>query len=208
MRDLPASPAADFSACLCHEDAAVRSRAWAWQSALSLLQVEGLAPSPYLLESARRHIEGALPLSLISQLLDIFYSAHPAPPAQAADRRALDMARLLAEGLPPASGAPAPPPAPSAPSPPPQQPLPESAEGLHNRQKRLLRTLGARVLSVPDLLHALRLSSRQSFMKVWLAPALEYGLVKASHPESPRHPQQQYLLTRKGQRFLKQLIRK
>ncbi len=85
---------------------------------------------------------------------------------------------------------------------------PESAAELHNRHKRLLRTLGTQTLGVPELLHALRLSTRQSFMKVWLTPAMEMGLVKALHPESPRHPQQKYLLSRKGQRFLKQLIRK
>ncbi len=88
----------------------------------------------------------------------------------------------------------------------------EQVEGepaaLHNRHKRLLRTLGAQTLGVPELLHALRLSSRQSFVRVWLAPVMDMGLVKALHPESPRHPQQKYLLTRKGQRFLKQLIRK
>ncbi len=86
--------------------------------------------------------------------------------------------------------------------------VPDSPAALHNRQKRLLRTLGSRILSVPELLHALRLSTRQSFMRVWMTPAMEMGLVKALHPDAPRHPQQKYLLTRKGQSFLKQLIRK
>ncbi len=85
---------------------------------------------------------------------------------------------------------------------------PVDASALHLRQKRLLRTLGNQTLGVPELLHALRLTTRQSFMRVWLTPAMDMGLVKALHPESPRHPQQKYLLTRKGQRFLKQLIRK
>ncbi len=79
---------------------------------------------------------------------------------------------------------------------------------LHLRQKRLLRTLGSQTLGVPELLKALRLTTRQSFMRVWLTPAMEMGLVKALHPESPRHPQQKYLLTREGQRALKQLTRK
>ncbi len=83
-----------------------------------------------------------------------------------------------------------------------------SAAELHLRHKRLLRTLGSQALSVSELLRALRLTTRQSFMRVWLAPAMEQGLVKAQHPESPRHPQQKYLLTRKGQRFFKQLVHK
>ncbi len=89
-----------------------------------------------------------------------------------------------------------------------EQVVVEEASGLHLRQKRLLRTLGSQALSVPELLHALRLSTRQSFMRVWLTPAMEQGLVKLLHPESPRHPQQKYLLTSKGKRFLKQLTRK
>ncbi len=104
------------------------------------------------------------------------------------------------QGAPRGAPHPAPLPAPAATS--------LSADTLHLRQKRLLRTLGAQTLSVPEMLKALRLSSRQSFVRVWLAPAMELGLVKALHPESPRHPQQQYLLTRTGQRLLKQLIRK
>ncbi len=84
---------------------------------------------------------------------------------------------------------------------------PSSPAELHLRHKRLLRTLGASSLGVAELLRALRLSTRQSFMRVWLSPAMSMGLIKALHPESPRHPQQKYLLTTKGKRILKQLIR-
>ncbi len=79
---------------------------------------------------------------------------------------------------------------------------------LHNRQKRLLRTLAGGPLGVAELLHALRLNSRQSFMRVWLNPSMEMGLVKLLHPESPRYPGQKYRLSREGQRALRQLSRK
>ncbi len=193
---MSAAASVDFSAFLNHEDAGVRGRAWAWQSALGLLVVEGLHPSAYLVETARRHMEGAVPIELVGKLVDAYYLMQKGAVTEAADRRVLDMVRLLGASYEQAAAAPA------------AEPAPVDAASLHLRQKRLLRTLGPRTLGVPELLKALRLSTRQSFMRVWVTPAIEMGLVKPLHPESPRHPQQKYLLTRKGQRFLKELTRK
>ncbi len=197
-----------FADYLSHADAGVRSRAWVWQSAVGLQLVEGRYPSAYLLETACRHIEGSLPLEMVGKLVDVYYLTQCGAATEAADRKALEMALMLGAGavaVPAASAAPtaAPPPEVETPAAP-----VDFAAQLHLRQKRLLRTLGAQTLGVPELLHALRLTSRQSFMRVWLSPAMDMGLVKALHPDSPRHPQQKYLLTRKGQRFLKQLTRK
>ncbi len=203
---MSAAASVDFSAFLNHEDAGVRGRAWAWQSAQGLLVVEGLHPSAYLVETARRHMEGAVPIELVGKLVDAYYLMQKGAVTEAADRRVLDMVRLLGASYEQAAAAPAAPAAVEAA--PPAEPAPVDAASLHLRQKRLLRTLGPRTLGVPELLKALRLSTRQSFMRVWVTPAIEMGLVKPLHPESPRHPQQKYLLTRKGQRFLKELTRK
>ncbi len=67
------------------------------------------------------------------------------------------------------------------------------------RLRRLLRALGQQELTVPELMKLLRLTARHSFTKNWLAPALQQGLVRPLHPDSPHHPRQKYLLTDKGQ---------
>ena len=42
------------------------------------------------------------------------------------------------------------------------------------------------------------LKDRESFLKLYLSPAIVEGFVRMLHPESPRHPRQKYLLTAKG----------
>ncbi len=197
---MSAAPSIDFNAFLSHEDAGVRSRAWVWQSAVGLLAVEGRVPSAYLVETARRHIEGALPLELACKLVEACCATQGGASAESADRQCLEMVRMLG-GVPAASAE-----APSAPAK--TAPAPADGATLHNRHKRLLKTLAGGPLGVAELLHALRLNNRQSFMRVWLTPAMEMGLVKPLHPESPRYPGQKYRLSREGQRALRQLIRK
>lgn len=42
------------------------------------------------------------------------------------------------------------------------------------------------------------LKYRESFLNLYLSPAIGEGFVRMLHPESPRHPRQKYLLTAKG----------
>ncbi len=76
------------------------------------------------------------------------------------------------------------------------------------RQKRLVRALGQQELTVPELMKLLRLTARASFTKVWLAPAVQQGVVRPLFPDSPRHPRQKYLLTDKGRELLGQTVKK
>ena len=54
---------------LAHESAA------AWQTAIGLQQVDGLKPSQYLLDVARRNIEGDITIDEVRQLLDTYYNS-------------------------------------------------------------------------------------------------------------------------------------
>ena len=63
---------------------------------------------------------------------------------------------------------------------------------------RLVLTIGERSLSVSEMLSALHLKDRKSFLELYLSPAINQGLVKMLYPESPRHPRQRYLLTPQG----------
>lgn len=53
----------------------VRERADAWATAIGLQKVDGLVPSQYLLDLAKRHIEGKLTQRQVSRRINDYYSA-------------------------------------------------------------------------------------------------------------------------------------
>ena len=48
------------------------------------------------------------------------------------------------------------------------------------------------------MMDALGLKNRESFINVYLSPAMTEGFVRMLYPDSPRSPKQRYLLTVKG----------
>ena len=52
-----------------------QERGRAWQTAIGLQKVDGLKTSPYLLETARKHIEGDITISEAKQLIDSYYKS-------------------------------------------------------------------------------------------------------------------------------------
>ena len=52
-----------------------QERGRAWQTAIGLQEVDGLKTSPYLLETARRHIEGDISIGEAKQLIDSYYKS-------------------------------------------------------------------------------------------------------------------------------------
>lgn len=52
-----------------------QERGRAWQTAIGLQDVDGLKTSPYLLETARKHIEGEITISEAKQLIDTYYKS-------------------------------------------------------------------------------------------------------------------------------------
>ena len=52
-----------------------QERGRAWQTAIGLQEVDGLKTSPYLLETARRHIEGDITIGEAKQLIDSYYKS-------------------------------------------------------------------------------------------------------------------------------------
>lgn len=64
--------------------------------------------------------------------------------------------------------------------------------------KNLVKVVGSNELSVKEMLSGLGLKDRESFMDVYLNPAIKGKFVRMLYPNSPRHPRQKYLLTVKG----------
>ena len=55
-----------------------REKAAAWQTAIGLQDVDGLKPSTYLIDTARKHIEGDITIDEVKQMLDAYYKSRTA----------------------------------------------------------------------------------------------------------------------------------
>ncbi len=62
--------------------------------------------------------------------------------------------------------------------------------------------IGEDFLSVKEIMARLHLKGRDNFLKLYLSPAIQRGLVAPLYPNAPRHPRQKYLLSQKGLDFL------
>ena len=63
---------------------------------------------------------------------------------------------------------------------------------------KLVLLIGDKQMSVKEILVEMGLKDRESFLNLYLSPAIGEGFVRMLYPESPRHPRQKYLLTAKG----------
>lgn len=77
-------------------------RAQSWKTAIGLQAVDGLKPSSYLLETARRHIEGDISIEEVKSLIDSYYqtqTSHTQDSAmtEEADKVSANIAELLNE---------------------------------------------------------------------------------------------------------------
>ena len=67
----------------------------------------------------------------------------------------------------------------------------------------LTAAIGEDFMSVKEIMDKLHLKGRDNFLKSYLTPAIQSGMVCLLYPSVPRHPRQKYLLTQKGLDFLK-----
>ena len=76
--------------------------------------------------------------------------------------------------------------------------LPDKFSTNNEYVKRLVEAVGLDEVTIKDTLKVLGLKDRESFMKVYLNPALKERFVRMKYPDKPNHPRQRYLLTAKG----------
>jgi ATP-dependent DNA helicase RecG len=81
-------------------------------------------------------------------------------------------------------------------------------DSLSIQSKALIISLKENKLSVPELKRITNCSpnSKQLFIKQFITPNLDKGLIERTHPENPHHPQQKYKLTELGRAVLKELM--
>ena len=65
----------DFEEYIRHVEPAKREKSYAWSTAIGLQQVDGLTPSDYLLEVAKKNIEGKISLNRARALIDSYYES-------------------------------------------------------------------------------------------------------------------------------------
>lgn len=79
-----------------------RAKGYAWQTAIGLQAVDGLKPSTYLIETARKHIEGDITIDEVRQLIKSYYESKEtritnASETEEADKVSANIAKLLSE---------------------------------------------------------------------------------------------------------------
>jgi fido (protein-threonine AMPylation protein) len=84
--------------------------------------------------------------------------------------------------------------------------LPDKFDTDNDYIKKLIKVVGNNKLSIREILDAIGLKNRESFMDVYLNPAISEGFVRLLYPDKPRHPLQKYLLTAKGLALYKEII--
>ena len=78
----------------------------------------------------------------------------------------------------------------------------QATEQATEQVRRILNCLKSEPLSVREVMDALGLHHRPTFLYNYLHPVLDTGLVERTQPESPRSPNQKYRLTARGKRVL------
>jgi fido (protein-threonine AMPylation protein) len=74
--------------------------------------------------------------------------------------------------------------------------------------KLLTKAIGKESMSVKEMLEAMGLKHRPTFLDNYLKPAKDAGMVKMLYPNQPKHPRQKYMLTVKGLTFFNEMSRK
>ena len=165
-----------------------RERADAWRVAIGLQAVDGLKTSAYLQELARRNIEGELTIDEVVELINQYYSKKKQKAEQAPDKHMTSTLQVPRK----------------YPSSTPQAPdnLPDNLPDMFSTKNQyiisLVMVIGLKEMSIKEMLEQLGLKNRESFMDVYLNPAIKEKFVRVLYRDNPHHPRQKYLLTAKG----------
>jgi len=80
--------------------------------------------------------------------------------------------------------------------------IPQVNDKLHTNNPNIIKLIyvvGNIEMTVKEMMTAIGLKDRKSFINTYLEPAITAAYIRMLYPDSPRHPRQKYLLTAKGQ---------
>ena len=205
----------DFDEYIRQGEPAQREAAYPWSTAIGLQAVDGLQVSDYLLELARKNIEGELTMDEVSDLLDKYYAKkrnsrtakkeyQTYTRVESVDKEKCRRGRQL-NNHPDLDG---PTSTPTSTGQVPEQ-VPEQVRDLFHTNNplivELIKAIGYEELSVSQMMEKAGLKHRPNFLEYHLNPSVQEGYVCILYPHSPRHPRQKYLLTAKGLALFKEL---
>jgi len=91
----------DFDEYIRQGEPEQKEKSYAWQTAIGLQEVDGLKPSPYLIETAKQNIEGDITLDEVKHFIDSYYKAKPVRDendrTEEADKVSVRIAEILSE---------------------------------------------------------------------------------------------------------------
>lgn len=92
----------DFDSYILQSEPAKQENGKLWQTAIGLQQVDGLTPSKYLYETAKRNIDGEITIEQAKQLIDSYYETRQGrtenkDDAEEADKVSVRIREILAE---------------------------------------------------------------------------------------------------------------
>ena len=82
----------DFEEYIRQGEPQKREKGYAWQTAIGLQAVDGLKPSDYLIETARKDIEGEITIDEAEQLIKSYYQSKEARTPEEAETHEADTA--------------------------------------------------------------------------------------------------------------------
>lgn len=196
-----------------------RAKGYAWQTAIGLQAVDGLKPSTYLIETARKHIEGDIPLfanhswyfrnALVRANYQNVQKGIQRTPeylerffrnllmGEKNSLRNRDLLIQVPENLLETKEETAN-----------RTSTEQPTEQLTEQERLLLSAIGQEQFSLKVSMEKVGLKHRPTFLENYINPAIRNGLIKVLYPENPNHPRQKYLLTIKGMALYNDLNRR
>lgn len=93
----------DFEEYIRNSEPAKKEKTYAWTTAIGLQQVDGLTPSKYLFETAKRNIDGEISVAEATSIIDSYYvsktdrSGNDNERTEEADKVSSRIAQILSE---------------------------------------------------------------------------------------------------------------
>ena len=182
----------EFKEYIKHVGPNKKQKCEAWKVAIGLQAVDGLAPSSFLLDTARREIEGEITIAEAELLIKSYYKT---------------MKKQVAQ--PPQVGGKTPQVTPQAEDNTPQ--VTPQVEGIYppsnEKVVELIKVVGREQLSAKEIMNGLNLKDRKNFVQLYLLPALESNFLRYLYPDKPKHPRQKSVLTVKGLMLFDELVK-
>lgn len=85
-----------------------------------------------------------------------------------------------------------------------EEQIPNKLQEVSPNVAALVKAIGDKELKIAEMMEAVGLKHRPTFLYNYLTPAIEAGLVTMLYPNCLRHPRQRYILTPKGLIILNQ----